>query len=329
MSTKGNRLRGGAAAILVSTFAVAAQAQQIGMETASANSVVGIMPQTMAGHWAKDGVKVQLSMDQTLTKSLLKVAQGQLDAAVVPPPAFVSLAGGTGPYAQLGEKAKALAPNVRTLFGFPASYYHAIVWADSGFKTWADLKGKRVYIGPPAGAANAQIAAMVSAGGLAEGEYTAIKAPWGGATQSFQDGQFDAYVGSFGLGSQSVAELSMSRSIRLLAVSAEHEVPPEGLGMAKATIPAGTYPGQKNETDTHTWQTVMMLVVRKDLPDDIAYMLTKSYFSRVKDIAASNALLAHLPAGDPMGGVTAPLHPGAVRYFNEAGISIPAALTPQ
>ena len=72
-------------------------AASVSMETATANSVVGLMPQSMAPIWAKNGVDVQLAMGQTLTKSLLKLTDGSLDVAVVPPPAYSDLKGGKGP----------------------------------------------------------------------------------------------------------------------------------------------------------------------------------------------------------------------------------------
>lgn len=322
-----NRLpRLAGALVLAATLGQAAAADRIGMETATAASVVGLLPQTMASFWAKDGVDVQLSMDQTLTKSLLKLAEGQLDSAVIPPPAFVSLVNGTGPYAKMGDKGKALAGNVRALFGFPASFYHAVAWADSGIKQWTDAKGKRVFIGPPAGVANAQITAMARAGGLADGDYTPIKAPWGAAAQNFQDGQFDVYVGSYGLGSQALAEISLTRKVRFLSLPADKAQPPAGLGMSPAKIPAGSYPGQVNENDAMTWQTVMMMMVKGSIGDDIAYKLTKSYFTHLKELAKANALLAHLVASDPFAAVVAPLHPGALRYYKEAGMQVPSEL---
>ena len=319
-------LLAGLTAIALSSFAPSVWAQKISMETATAQSVVGIMPQTMASPWSKAGLDVQLAMDQTLTKSLLKIAQGQLDAAVVPPPAYGALVNGNGPYAQLGDKAKAMSGNVRALFAFPASYYHAIVWADSGITQWTDAKGKRVYIGPPAGAANAQITGMARAGGLADGDYTPVKAPWGAAIQNFQDGQFDVYVGSFGLGSQALSELSLSRKVRFLSLPKDKARPPKGLGVGLATIPPGTYPGQANEGPTLTWQTMMLMMVKKDMPDDVAYKLIKTYMDNIPVMAKSNALLAHLKGSDPLDGVIAPLHPGALRYYKEAGIAVPDEL---
>lgn len=309
------------------SVAATVNAEQISMETVAPSSVAGIVPQTMASFWAKDGVDVQLSMNQTLTKSLLKMTQGALDSAVVPPNAYSALMDGRAPYAGMGEKGAALAQNVRSLFGIPASVYHAVVWNDSGIKSWADAEGKRIFIGPPAGSANEQITAIVKAGGLDEDQYEAVKAPWGAAAQNFQDGQFDVLVSTYGLGSQALSELSLSRDIRLLSVQPEAAEPPVGLGLVQRSIPAHTYPGQKNEADVIGWQAVLMLAVKKDMSDELAYELTKSYMENRQALADGNALLQELPSANPLAGVNAPLHPGALRYYREAGIEVPDSLT--
>lgn len=311
--------------------ALPAWAAQVSMETATPNSVVGLMPQSMAPIWAKKGLDVQLAMDQTLTKSLLKMAQGSLDTAVVPPPAYADLKAAKGAYAKLGEKGTELSQNVRALWGFSASNYQPIVWADSGIKTWADIKGKRVYIGPPAGAGNAQITSLVMrASGYKDGaDYTPIKAPWGVAPQGFQDGQYDVLVLPTGTGSSVVTEMALSRPIRILSLPADAN-PPSDLGVIKSSIPKGTYKGQvNNDQDINTWQTVMMVMAKKSLSDDAAYQLTKTYVESRKNLAAGNAMLKELPTSDPLGGVIAPLHPGAAKYYKEAGIAIPAELMPK
>lgn len=283
----------------------------------------------MAPYWSKGGVDVELAMDQTLTKSLLKIGQGNLDSAVMPPPAYLDLRGGKGAYSKLGEeKGKALTDNVRSLFGFSASIYHPIVWADGNIKNWEDIKDKQVYIGPPAGSANLQITSLIKeASGYEAGkDYEGIKAPWGVALQGFRDGQYDMVVTPQPQGSQALTELSLSRDIRILSLKGEVE-PPEGTGMVKALIPKDTYSGQVNkDEDVHTWETVMMLVVRKDLPEEAAYNMTKIYFDSLDEAKKGNALLKGVNAGQRFGAVVTPLHPGAVRYYKEQNIEIPANL---
>jgi TRAP transporter TAXI family solute receptor len=316
------------------SFAVAAttmcgaQAAKISMESTAATSVVGMVPQALAPKWAAAGVDVELALGQTLTKSLLKMGQGTLDSAVVPLPAYNLLVLGKGPYAQLdADKGKALADNVRSLFAFTASTFHPIVWADSGINTWADIKGKRVFIGPPAGAANAQIMGLIkAASGFEEGkDYTGIKAPWGVAADAFRDGQFDVYVGTYGVGGQALAELSLSRKIRILSMPNRNE-PPAVLGLAVGTIPAGSYPGMVNTEPVIAWKTLMMMAVNKGVSDDTAYKLTKTYFDSIAALKTGNAGLSVLDPADAFDGLAAPLHPGALKYYKEVNRSVPATL---
>lgn len=315
-----------AATLIGSMLATTTQAEQVSMESASPNSLLGMIPQAMAGYWADNDIELQLSLNQTLTKSLLKVAAGKLDLAVAPPLSYNAMTKNSGPYKQMGDKASALAANVRSLFGIPGGTYHAISWADDNIENWPDAAGKRVYIGPPAGAANAQVIALGAKGGLAEGTYDPVKAPWGAATQSFQDGQFDLYVANTSIGSQTLAELSLSHDIRLLSLTDVSQVPDESLGLQVVVIPPNTYPGQVNKSPVISWQTLMMMTAHKDFSEEIAYKLTKTYAEHREEVAKNNAMLSQLSDTDYFAGVNAPLHPGAIRYYQEAGITIPPKL---
>ena len=306
-----------------------AAAQPIAMETAAAGSVLGLMPQGMATAWSEQGVQLQLATGQTLTKSLLKMAKGTLDTAIVPPTAYAALKKGVGPYSSLGDKGAALAGNVRSLFSFGSSTYHMVVWADSGSDDWSQIKGKRVFIGPPAGAANAMIRSIVKAGsGFEDGkDYEGVKAPWNAAMQNFKDGQFDMFISTLPVGSQALVELGLTKPFRLLSVPADKE---PSMGFTRTVIPANTYPDQVNKAeDVTTWVSIMTMMAKKDLSDDVAYKLTKTYFEQLPAVKKSNSLLAILRAEDRFASMQAPLHPGALKYYQEAGVDVPARLIAQ
>ncbi len=324
-------LRGLAALAAGCGLSLAAAAQTVTMEGAGTASPTGMIPQALAKYAAREGVQVQLALNQTLTKSLLKVAAGQINSAVVPPSAFLAMKAGKGPYRGQAEKAKALSVNVRSIFGFMGSTFQTIVWADSGIKSWADIKGKRVYIGPPAGAANAQMKGMIkAASGYEEGrDYKGVKVPWGAAQQGFQDGQYDVYVAAAAIGQQTLVELSLQRAIRILPMPKGMR-PGKHLQLEVDTIPAKTYPGLVNgDQDLTAWGTTMMMSVNKNMPNKVAYELTKAYWSNIGEIRSGNALLRNQDPGRPFVGIVAPLHPGALRYYKEAGIKVPAALLPK
>ncbi|NIC07167.1 TAXI family TRAP transporter solute-binding subunit [Halomonas sp. DX6] len=312
-----------------------AQAQTLQLDGGGVVSITGIVPQAMATHTPKEGISLQVITGQTLTRSLMRVAAGQLDSSVVPTPAFRAMQEGVGPYESHGDQARQLAGNVRALSGLPGSTFHAIAWADSGIESWEDLRGKSVYIGPPAGIASLQITGMIeAASGLVEGEdYEGERAPWGIATQSFQDGHYDVLVISAPVGQQSLNELSLQRPIRILGIpEAVVDTPAwdaytERAGMTYSTIPARTYEGQVNaDEDLLTASNVMFLAVHKDMNEDVAYRYTKAYRENIDAMKGSNALLRAAETKDPFLGVNAPLHPGAVRYYRERDVEIPESL---
>ncbi|MEM9435286.1 MAG: TAXI family TRAP transporter solute-binding subunit [Pseudomonadota bacterium] len=324
------------AAVALSTQAT--YANSLSLEGGGAASLTGIVPQTYAQFAAEEGIDLQVVLGQTLTRSALKLAAGRIDVAVMPPPAFRSMSGGVGPYADQADQAKALSADVRALFGFPGGTFHAITWADSGIEGWGDLAGKRVYIGPPAGAASGQMQGLVelASGGLKAGDdYEGIRAPWSAAQQSFQDGQYDVYIASAAVGSQALNELSLQREIRILGV------PEDMLGtdgwtgllergaLSPSTLPAGTYSGQANgDTELTTVATSMMMAVHHSMDDDTAYALTKAYWENLEAMKNANALMRSIDETDPFGGMNAPLHPGALRYYQEIGVEVPEGLLP-
>uniref|UniRef100_UPI003562D3BC TAXI family TRAP transporter solute-binding subunit n=1 Tax=Hydrogenophaga sp. TaxID=1904254 RepID=UPI003562D3BC len=74
------------------------------------------------------------------------------------------------------------------------------------------------------------------------------------------------------------------------------------------------------------WQSLMMMAVNKDMPDDVAYKLTKAYFDSLPSLKTGNVMLKVLEADDALEGLKTPLHPGALKYYKEMGRAVPAAL---
>jgi TRAP transporter TAXI family solute receptor len=324
------------AALLSSTSLVSAQSLRV--ETGTAFGLTTVIPQFMAKHAAKDGLKLQINADQTLTKSTLKLAAGQLDLSVTPPPAYRAMLAGRGPYARGAEQAKKLGPNLRSLFGFVAGYFHTVVWADSNLKSYADLKGKRVFIGPPAGAANRQINGLIALASdlKPDKDFTAVKLGWGAGIQAFQDGQVDVLIQPAPLGSAAIEQIGLQRKIRVISLTKGSRQGPKWdefertIGSFEGDIPPKTYSGQvNNDENIETVAYSMQITVNKKMTDDMAYKLTKSFWDNIKEAKRSVAMLKLMSEEDPFIGMNVPLHPGAVKYFTEKGFKIPAKLQPK
>lgn len=329
------RILGVGAAVGLSLGAGTAAAQSLKVETGNSAGLTTMIPQLLAKSLASTGIKLRINSDQTLTRSALSLGTGRIDAAIVPPPAYNAMTRAVGPYKKAGAQAKKAAASIRSLFPFAGGVFQPIVWADSGIKTWSDMKGKRIFIGPPAGAANRQISGLIRlAGGLEPGkDYVPVRLGWGAAVQAFQDGQFDVLMGAFPVGSAAVQQLALQRKIRIIGVDPKVIESPkwaqylDRMGEMNSAVAAGTYDGQvNNDQKLLVPAYAMIFAVNKRMSDDLAYKLTKTYWDNVKEYKKSVAVLAQLPTDDPVAGNNIPLHPGAERYYKEKGITIPKAL---
>ena len=145
---------------------VVASAMAIGATTASAQGIlkgdtggVGTVNHTFMILFSttlqkKAGINLQVNEGQTLTRSALKLGQGKIDLSVVPPVMVPWMHKGTKFYKKNPAAAKKAIDNVRLILAYGSGVRHCMVWEDSGIKTFADLKGKRVFVGPPRGGAS-------------------------------------------------------------------------------------------------------------------------------------------------------------------------------
>lgn len=320
------------AAVSIGLAATVASAETLKIETGTSSGLTTLIPQLLAKSLGSGSIEFQINADQTLTRSALNLGAGRIDAAIVPPPAYNAMKNAAGPYKEMGEPAKEAAANLRALFPFSGGVFHPIVWADSGIESWEDMKGKRIFIGPPAGAANMQITSMIQeAGGLqVDKDYEPVRLGWGAAIQSFQDGQFDVLVMSGPAGSAAIEQIGLQRKFRLIGIpegvikSESWEKKLERGGESNASIAPGTYSGQVNGDElVHVSSYAMVFAVNASMNDGLAYEITKAYWDNIGTYKKSVAELAQMPTAEPLAGNNLPLHPGAAKYYQEAGIAIP------
>ncbi len=327
-----NFFRRAALVAAVTTASISgAYAETLKAEGGSAAGLSALIPQLLS-NYASDNHEIRVNVDQTLTRAALKVATGAIDLASTPAGAFAKMQVGKGPYKDLGQEAIDASANIRSLFSFAGGHVHVMVRADSGIESWEDIRGKRVFVGPPAGSFSGQTAALIRAvtGMEPNEDYEAIKLAWGAASQAFEDGRFDVFMRSGTMGSAAVDQYGAASQFRLLGV-------PEGLigtaawntylstpGYAADVLPAGTYSNQSNnDEDLLVSAYVMFVSVHQDMEEQTAYDLTRAMFENIDDAHSVNAGLAPLRVDNAFVSLAAPLHPGAIRYYEEVGVPVP------
>ncbi len=208
---------------------------------------------------------------------------------------------------------------LRGLAAIYPNYIQVVASKDSGIRTLADLRGKRLSVGAPKSGTELNARAILQAAGISYSDLGKVEyLPFAESVELMKNRQLDATLQSAGLGVASIRDLAAS--VDIVAV----EIPPEvvdkvGQPYVKATIPANTYNGQT--TDVPTAAVVNYLVTRSDLSDDLVYGMTKAIFENLPEIAAAHSAGKGITLKGALTGMPVPLHPGAERYFKEQGIA--------
>jgi hypothetical protein len=198
------------------------------------------------------------------------------------------------------------------------NYVQIVASQESGIKTLADLKGKSLSVGAPKSGTELNARAILGAAGmsyedLGKTEYL----PFAESVELMKNRQIDATLQSAGLGVASIRDLSVSIPIQVVAVPAD-VVEKIGSPYVAATIPAGTYEGQTE--DVATAAIGNFLVTHADVPEETVYQMTKLVYDNLPTLVAAHAAAKAIKAEAALTGMPVPLHPGAERYFKEAGI---------
>lgn len=202
------------------------------------------------------------------------------------------------------------------------NYIQIVASKESGIKTLADLKGKRLSVGAPKSGTELNARAILAAAGLSYKDLGKVEyLPFAESVELMKNRQLDATLQSAGLGVASIRDLSTSVEIVMV------EVPPSivdkaGLPFIQGAIPPNTYTGQTSPVSTAA--VMNYLVTHDGVSEKLVYEMTKSIFENLPAIAAAHAAGRAIKLENAVNGMAIPLHPGAAKYFTEKGIKLPA-----
>jgi len=207
---------------------------------------------------------------------------------------------------------------LRTIAAIYPNFVQVVASEESGIKTLADLKGKRLSVGAPASGTELNARAILAAAGMSYEDLGQVEyLPFAESVELMKNRQLDATLQSAGLGVASIRDLASSVPIVVVEVPAD-VVSAAGAPYMAATIPAGTYDGQ--DADVQTAAVQNYLVTHSDVSDDVAYSMTKTLFDNLDAMATAHAAAKDITLEGAAKNPPAPLHPGAERYFSEAGV---------
>ncbi len=206
---------------------------------------------------------------------------------------------------------------LRTMAAIYPNYIQIVATADSGIKTLADLKGKRVSVGAPKSGTELNARAIFKAAGLSYSDMKVQYLPFGESVELMKNKQLDATLQSAGLGVSSLRDLATGDDIVVVPISAEVIARTGDSAYIASVVPANTYRGQTADVPTAAVRN--FLVTHEGVPADVVYNMTKAMFGNMPDLLAAHSAAREIQpenaAKSPI-----PLHPGAEKYYREAGL---------
>ncbi|MGQ5489919.1 TAXI family TRAP transporter solute-binding subunit [Thauera sp. ZXT1-4] len=208
---------------------------------------------------------------------------------------------------------------LRGLAGIYNNYIQIVAAADSGIRSLADLKGKRVSVGAARSGTELNARAIFKGAGMSYEDLAKVEyLPFGESVELIKNRQLDATLQSAGLGVASIRDLANALNITVIPVPAEVVASIGDTAYQPSVIPANTYQGQAEDVPTVAIRNI--LVTHAEVPDEVVYAKTKSMFENLDQLVSAHAAARGIQAEGAADNLPLPLHPGAERYYREAGL---------
>lgn len=281
-------------------------------------------------------VSVQVNATGAATQHALEAALGRIDFFMSSPTVHAAMMDGRAMYVQIPNAAE-LSKDVRAILSFPIGLYHIVTYADSGIETLSDVKGRRVFLGPPGGGATVTMTNFLRAAtGYEPGaDFESVAVGWEAAAQAFQDGRLDVYINPTNAPSPVIEQMAVSRQIRLIGLTEEELAKPEVQSMLNrpggtlGTIAPDTYgTNQANEEEVVAVGSNVGIGTGKHRSEEEIYKIVKAFWEAVEERRGTTPWLRNLRLETALDDLNMPLHPGAARFYRETGLEIPEALQP-
>jgi uncharacterized protein len=209
----------------------------------------------------------------------------------------------------------------RAVFSVHPEPFTVLVRPDSGVSKFEDLKGKRFNVGNPGSGTRASLEELIGALGWKLSDFSLaseLKADEHGA--ALCDNKIDGFFYGVGHPAANIQDPTTTCGAKLVSITGPvvNKLVADKPYYAKATIPAGLY--KNNPQATETYGVLATLVSSASVPNETVYQLVKAVFDNFNEFKSLHPAFANLePAKMAKDGLSAPLHPGAEKYYKEKG----------
>lgn len=209
--------------------------------------------------------------------------------------------------------------HLRAIAGTYQNYIQVVASKESGIKTLADLKGKRISVGAPKSGTELNARAIFKAAGLSYADMARVEfLPYAESVELIKNRQLDATLQSSGLGMAAIRDLATTMPVTFVEIPEAVVIKINNTAYQPGIIPAGTYEGQAEAVPTVA--VTNLLVSQDKVSDELAYQMTKRLFEHLDRLANAHAAAKTIALDTAAKNLPIPLHPGAERFYREAGV---------
>ncbi|MDV2077125.1 TAXI family TRAP transporter solute-binding subunit [Marinobacter xestospongiae] len=263
------------------------------------------------------GIRCSVESTGGSVYNLNAIRQGELDLAVAQSDWQYHAYNGTSGFEDDGANKK-----LRAVFSLHPEPFTVVASKGSNIRSFEDLSGKRVSVGNPGSGQRATAEVLMDAMGWDLDEFSlAAELKAAEQSQALCDGNIDAFFYTVGHPSGAIKEATTSCDSVLVNVDndATAELVENNPYYRVATIPGGMYRG--NEADVTTFGVAATFVSSSDVADDVVYEVVKAVFENFDTFKRLHPAFANLQKEEMVSdALSAPLHPGALKYYKEVGL---------
>lgn len=261
---------------------------------------------------SKGEIIVTVEESQGSVQNVMETRARGGDYVFTTPPALVGLA--QAGKAMFEGKTSPKFDDIRALFPIPSLTMHFVMAKNSGVTDFAGMEGKTILLGKGSFGAN-EGEKYLKLFGL-EGKVKLAEVELSNAVPALKNGQIDGFVTAGSWPAPNVVEAAASTDVTVLSLADDQIAETK---RSKLVIPAGTYAGQDKDITTTSLPVVAYTTLAMD--DDTAYELTKTFWETKTAMGETSRWWNGVDQG-LMPTITGKIHPGALRYYEEAGFTL-------
>ncbi len=268
------------------------------------------------------GYKTSATATGATAENINAILTGQGELAIAMSDSVIQAVEAFGAY-----EGKEPATDLRAMMGLWPNVCQIVTTADSGITKFEDMKGKKVGVGAPNSGVELNARMMFEAHGMTYNDCKVDYLSYGEAIDQMKNGQCDVAFVTSGLGNATIKELGVTKEIVFVPVEGEalKNLVAKYPFYVEWSIPKDVY-GTKEDTTTAAVMNIML--VSKDLSDEVVYDMLAGFYSAegLEAIGASHATakkeITIETALRGIKGTSVQLHPGAIKYYAEKGIAV-------